>query len=232
MCTFIFKAQDKCELRSLGGSAYSLRTSVDPSELFTESRVTKHCFFPSSVETPASCDTWATILQFTSLSRIRFPEAVRPFRCANFVRSAVASLRPSRRWSSWFRLHRSNQSQNCGRKAQLTTCQKCMKDDRFCLGRTLKMNGLPAPLGLEISCREKFSTMKYWMWSFFKYLCRLSGNAIPCSVRFVRARDTILFLPWSTEAPMSQLALLRVPGNLLRLQHMLPHCLFVHHLCR
>ena len=32
MCTFIFKAQSKCELRSLGGSAFSLRTSVGSSE--------------------------------------------------------------------------------------------------------------------------------------------------------------------------------------------------------
>ena len=116
--------------------------------------------------------------QFCNLLRchgIRFPEAVRPFRCANFVRSAVASLRPSRRWSSWFRLHRSNQSQTAAEKHNWLHAKSVWKMIVFCLGRTLKMNGLPAPLGLEISCREKFSTMKYWMWSFFKYLCRLSA---------------------------------------------------------
>ena len=45
-----------------------------------------------------------------SSSRIRYPEAVKSFRCVKFVKSQVEIYGPSRRWASAFRLYRSNQT--------------------------------------------------------------------------------------------------------------------------
>ena len=54
MRTLSFKSHTNCEFGSLRGSVYSVHTSVDPSELLNEGRVTKFWPFPPYAE---SCDT-------------------------------------------------------------------------------------------------------------------------------------------------------------------------------
>ena len=73
----------------------SLGTTVDPHELFNESPVTKHCPFSNFCGENLvllTLEQW--VLQFSSLSRIQFPKAVRSFRRAKFVRSSVESSGP------------------------------------------------------------------------------------------------------------------------------------------
>ena len=116
------------------GGVYSLHTSVDPSELFLENRITKYWPVPTNA---ASCDARAIVLQ-ESFS----------FRCAKFVRSSVESSGPSRKTNP------------LPRRECTTDCCYKTSDDFYCLGRTLEVKCRPALLGLETSCRNKLATIK------------------------------------------------------------------------
>ena len=89
MRTLSFKTHANCEFGSLRGSVCSLPTSVDPLELFIESRVTKYSPSPTSADLLlVTLEQWFLL---SALFRIRFPEAVRSCRCLSFVKSSVES---------------------------------------------------------------------------------------------------------------------------------------------
>ena len=94
----------------------------------------------TSAEKLASCNTLGLVL----LSRIRFPEAVRSFRCVKFVNSSVESSIPSRWRASLFWLYWSIEKHtHTAVHMHSWLIAKILRMMIVCLSRTLDVNGLP-----------------------------------------------------------------------------------------
>ena len=140
-----------------------------------------------------------------SSSRIRYPEAVKSFRCVKFVKSQVEIYGPSRRWASAFRLYRSNQTHTAAymhnRLHAKTVRMVIFSGSYFENEWSLDLWSLVETCSAQENIACEASSM----------ISVISDITIPCSVR---ARTMpYFFLSWSTETPMTLLELLRVFGN-------------------
>ena len=114
-------------------------------------------FLTSSGEKPSSCDTWAMVL-LCLLSRIWSPEARKSLWRVKFMRSNSKSS------TSFFIMHiiLIKSSIHLRRRCRIDCMSKKVRIMTFFnLGRALKVNGLLALLGLEISFLECFCTEKF-----------------------------------------------------------------------
>ena len=132
-------------------------TSVDPSELFDGSQVSKH--WPIANFCRETCflrqlrHGFALFVVSHSVSRSCWILSVR------HVREVVCGKFGSFTITSFFVLMvLVKRNAHCGVNAFLVACANCANNHCFRLSHTLKVNGLLVPPGLEISFQEWFST--------------------------------------------------------------------------
>ena len=123
----------------------------------------------------------------SSLSRIRFPEAVWSSKCSSWgLLLKVPDLHEDE--LLWVGLYWSKQTTHGGVNAEVTACQNRPNMDCLCLGRTLEVDGLLAFLDLR-SAFEKSSAQENIGCEVSSNLCViLPGSEISCSVWFVQAQ--------------------------------------------
>ena len=199
------KADTSCELGALRGSVCSLHTSVDPSEIFTESRVTKFVSFSNFRWT--TCFLWHLNSDFFNFLRwhaLGSPKLLDLFGVPGSWDLLSDSSGPWRRWASRFRVYRSI----------LRHTAAYMRNWFHAKIVSTRVSFVWVVLRKWMVCLPSLDLTSPFENSSAKKK-NMSGNAAPCSVRFVRAR-AIPYSFWSqsTETPMTKLELLREFGNL------------------